>query len=213
YRVRVVTSLGVALHDSGWRQGDATEFMLPSLDWTNGAAYQALVQVAQTGGSASDYGTSDFTTTWDTPIVPTVTATPGADGVQVVLVADPFVRLQVQRIRPDGTWADLTTTTSPDYAATFAWTGTPGASTSTLSRGGVVAAENLVTTPSFEYGLGNWVARSGCTVTREVETLPGGVGGYSARVVPGSTTPSGNIFSVPAAAFPVTPGGAVAFAG
>src|SRR5699024_9786330 len=66
YRVRVATSVGVQVHDSGWRQGDATAYRVPVLSWVQGGAYQVLLQVQQTGGSTSDYATSDFTVTWAT---------------------------------------------------------------------------------------------------------------------------------------------------
>lgn len=132
FRVRVVTALGAAVYDSGWRQGAAEGFTVPSQDWANGGAYQVLVQVQQTGGSTSDYGSSDFTMSWSTPSVPEVSADPGRDGVAVAVAADGGSLVELERIRPNGTWAPVaafTASASPDglvdvfapYGQSTAW--------------------------------------------------------------------------------------------
>lgn len=190
FRVRVVTALGSPVYDSGWRQGAAEGFTVPAQDWTNGGAYQVLLQVSQTGGSTSDYGSSDFTMSWSTPSVPEVSADPGRDGVAVAVAADGGSLVELERIRPNGTWAPVAAFTAPSNLE-FSWTGTPGESTSIATRDGVTVRENLVPNPSFEYGTAGWSTVGGLVLDRASSGMQGVEGAWVGTVTSdGSSAPT-----------------------
>lgn len=147
-RVQVFTGTGRELHDSGWQpaSGNSFEYQLPVLDWDNGAAYQVVVQVSQTGGSRSGLGTSDFEISWTAPAEPSITATPAKQGVDVSVTAPAGDLIEVERIRRDGTWEPVTTVEVDP--AVYAWTGDPDDSTSTRTTvEGTVT--NLFENPRF----------------------------------------------------------------
>lgn len=97
-RVVITDAGGAVVWDSGTR-GPVLSVTAPATTpWVRGATYTATVTVAQTGG-ASATATSSWVMTWTEPAVPTsVTATPGVEGVEVVVDADPNRTIAIERV-------------------------------------------------------------------------------------------------------------------
>src|SRR5690625_4554591 len=85
FRVQIA-QLGTILYDSGSQPGGDDEWQVPPQDWSNGALYQARVQVQQTGGSWSSCDTRDFTISWTEPEEPVVQARRHEDGIEVTVL-------------------------------------------------------------------------------------------------------------------------------
>ncbi|HLR92893.1 MAG TPA: hypothetical protein VK053_00065, partial [Jiangellaceae bacterium] len=85
FRVQIA-QLGTILYDSGSQPGGDDEWQVPPQDWSNGALYQARVQVQQTGGSWSSWDTRDFTISWTEPEEPVVQARRHEHGIEVTVL-------------------------------------------------------------------------------------------------------------------------------
>jgi hypothetical protein len=110
FRVRVLSSTGVVLLDTGWQSGAATTYTVPVLAWANGVAGTQKVSVRQSGGAASPEASAALTVSWTSPSTPTVTAAPSSEGIAVTVtvpggVATTLVELQ----RLDETWVSVLT--------------------------------------------------------------------------------------------------------
>src|SRR5690625_4254224 len=106
FRVQVAR-LGQIVYDSGSQPGDDDEWQVPPQDWSNGALYQARVQVQQTGGSWSAWSTRDFTISWTEPATPDVTVWPTRQGVLVQVKADVGMSVDLERITGQGLWVPV----------------------------------------------------------------------------------------------------------
>lgn len=97
-RVVITDAGGAVVWDSGTR-GPVLSVTAPATTpWVRGASYTATVTVAQTGG-ASATATGSWVMTWTEPAVPaSVTATPGVEGVEVVVDADPSRTIAIERM-------------------------------------------------------------------------------------------------------------------
>lgn len=187
--------LQAVLHLSGAQgQSQGEDARTLQVVWTNYNGSEQVVRSAQAPNAAGDWPLSlDFEVP-DNVSKGVVRLYSGGDRTSwwdAVLLSEGTPPQYFDGSTPDEDgWTYEWVDTTPYLA--HAWTGPPGASTSTESVDGVVVRENLVPNPSFEYGMDGVIGYDAtCIVTRSGETSWDGA--YSARV---DSTGGGNSLGI-----------------